>query len=345
MARVTILNRAIDLESCGETILDTALDSGIDYPHGCRNGTCGTCKTRLLDGDVDIMDFAPEALSEEERQVGLILACRAKPKSDIRVEWTAEDFDALPPVKKLKGTVVDIKEIAEALHHVRIEPDGGPMQFLAGQYADVQFGDHPPRSFSMANRPDETVLEFVIRHMPDGLASHHVATELKVGDSVRLKGPYGDAYWRAKDLPIIAVAGGSGIAPIRSIVRTALQLGHRQSIHMYLGVRDEPSSGVIKEFQRIADLNNNFRFDPVLSTPREVTERRVGHVHEAVGQDYSCFDGQVIYCAGPPVMVDAMSELAKAKGADTGSIFADRFEPAKTTAKSGLFGRLFSFGR
>lgn len=345
MARVKILNRGIVLESSGESILDTALDSGIDYPHGCRNGTCGTCKTRLLDGDVHMMDFASEALDDDELRAGLILACRAKPVSDIRVQWTAEDFDALPPVKTLKGTVSGVREIGEALYRVSIEPFKGPMHFLAGQYADVQFADHPPRPFSMANRPDEALLEFVIRHMPDGLSSHHVATKLRVGDKVSLKGPYGDAYWRAMDMPIIAVAGGSGMAPIRSIVRTALQLGHQQSIHMYLGIRNEPSPEVIDEFQRIVENHRNFRFDTVLLTPNGTTERRIGHVHEAVGQDYASFGDHVIYCAGPPVMVDAMSELARANGADNNSIFADRFEPAKTNVKAGLLSKLFSFRR
>jgi CDP-4-dehydro-6-deoxyglucose reductase/ferredoxin-NAD(P)+ reductase (naphthalene dioxygenase ferredoxin-specific) len=223
-----------------------------------------------------------------------------------------------------------------------MEPTGDPLKFLAGQYADLRFGDRPPRSFSMANRPDEPILEFYVRYLPDGQASDYVATSLRPGDIVGVKGPHGAAYLRPRDEPIVAIAGGSGLAPLRSIVRTALQQGHRHRVHLYFGVSDEPSPILIDEYRQLSKQYRELRFVPVLSAPHQATERRVGLVHEAVAADFRNLSSHMIYSAGPSTMIDAVIDMAKERGADPASILVDRFEPAREHIRQGVLKRFFA---
>lgn len=339
MKRVTIANRSASIDALDGTILEAALEAGLPFPHGCRTGTCGTCKSRLIRGEVDMLAHAPEALSPEERRDGLILACRARPLGDVDVAWLGESEVDVPPLQRLSAEVTEILPIGEALYRVRMEPVGDPLRFFAGQYVELRFDDRPPRSFSMANRPDEPVLEFYIRHLPEGQASDYVATRLKPGDTVRLKGPYGAAYWRPKDRPIVAIAGGSGLAPLRSIVRTALQQDHRQDVDLYFGVRDEPSPVLLDEYRQLSAQHSQLRFVPVLSAPRQTTERRVGLVHEAVAVDFCDLSGHMVYSAGPSAMIDAVIDMAVERGADLASILVDRFEPAREGVRQRVLRR------
>ena len=342
MKRVTIANRSTSVDAVEGTILEAALEAGLPYPHGCRTGTCGTCKSRLIRGEVDMLTHAPEALTPEERRDGLILACRATPLGDVDVEWLGEHEVDLPLLQRLNANVVETSLVGEGLYRVKMEPADAPLEFLAGQYVDLRFGDCPPRSFSMANRPDEPILEFYIRHLPNGRASDYVATSLGPGDTVRLKGPYGAAYWRPRDEPIVAIAGGSGLAPLRSIVRTALQQDHRHGVHLYFGVGDEPSPILTDEYRQLSEQYSQLKFLPILSAPRKATERRVGLVHEAVAADFHDLSGHSIYSAGPSAMIDAVIDMATVRGADPASILVDRFEPAREHLRQSVLRRFLA---
>src|SRR5262249_43942679 len=143
----------------GETILEAALQQGVPYPHGCRSGNCGACKSRLESGEVDLAAYSEFALSEEERAEGLILACRAMPWSDAVVSWLESDEVVLHPERRLACRVVGLEAMTHDIMGLRLAIEsGGPFTFSAGQYASLRFGDFPSRDYSMANRPDESVL-------------------------------------------------------------------------------------------------------------------------------------------------------------------------------------------
>jgi naphthalene 1,2-dioxygenase ferredoxin reductase component len=335
--RITIVNQPAVVLTRRETILSAALDAGIPYPHDCRTGTCGTCKSRLLQGRVDMLPHAPEALAEGEAAAGLILACRALASTDAAVEWLGEAQAALPPVRQLKASVSAIERVAPAITRLRLQVIGQPLFFAAGQYADLSFARHPPRAFSMANPPDDPVLEFHIRHL-DGVASGHVARKLQLGERVRVKGPYGNAFLRPQQRPLLAIAGGVGLAPIRAIVLTALAHDKRLPIHLYLGVRDAPDLFAAAEFCALAARHPHFRFVPVLSAPRAATGRRTGLVHEAAAADFASLAGHTVHIAGPPPMVDAAKALALQRGAAPEAIHTDPFlPPARGAAESTLW--------
>src|SRR5258708_29118660 len=162
----------------------------------------------------------------------------------------------------------------------------------------------------MAHRTAEPLLEFHVRRMGSGSASAYVAERLRPGEDVIVEGPYGSSWLREKHAgPIVAVAGGSGLAPIKAIVETALSLGMRQPIHLYFGARDERDIYHEAHFRALAARHDNLRYTAVLSQPRRGTARRVGLVHEVVAADLADLDGAKAYLAGPPPMVEAAPAL------------------------------------
>jgi len=321
----------------GQTILEAALAQGVAYPHGCRSGNCGACKSRLIAGEVDLAPYSDFALGAAERADGLILACRAVPWSDSRIAWLGEDDLIVHPRRHLDCRVVRLDDLTHDIKGVTLEVRaGGPFVFSAGQYAAVRFGDLPARDYSMASTPDEDVLVFHIRHVAGGGASAHVANALRVGDPVSLEGPYGTAYLREGHRgPILAVAGGSGLAPIQSIVETALARGMTQPIAVYLGVRDERDLYHEARFAALAARHGTVRFTPVLSDAAMPTARRMGYVPDAVAADLANLDGFKVYTAGPPVMVDAVRRMVLARGVREADIHADSFFTEAEKAKLG----------
>jgi naphthalene 1,2-dioxygenase ferredoxin reductase component len=311
----------------GETILEAALQQGVPYPHGCRSGNCGACKSRLESGDIELAAYSEFALSDEERAQGLILACRAMPWSDAVVSWLDTDEVVLHPERRLTCRVVGIEAMTHDITGVRLAVEsGGPFTFSAGQYASLRFGDLPARDYSMANRPDESALEFHIRCMGAGSVSAYVTERLRVGDAVTVQGPFGTSYLRDKHTgPIVAIAGGSGLAPIKSIIDTALHQGLRQPMRLYFGAREERDIYLEDHFRALAAQHANFRCIPVLSTPKGPTQRRVGLVHEAAAADLADLDGAKAYLAGPPPMVEAATALLLERGVRRGDIHADAF--------------------
>ncbi|MBN9374381.1 MULTISPECIES: 2Fe-2S iron-sulfur cluster-binding protein [Pannonibacter] len=311
----------------GQTILDAALLAGIPYPHGCKSGRCGSCKSRLIEGEVDLLQHSRFALSEDEKSAGLILACRAVPRTDATVAWLgSDDDDALPPARSLDATVTHLDDLTHDIKLVRIAPfDGAPLLFTAGQYAQVGFDGAPARSYSMANRHGDTELEFHIRRVPGGATSGHVHTALQVGDSVTIQFPLGSSYLRQHHVgPLLCVAGGSGLAPIKSIVETALAHGMKQPVHLYVGARAERDLYLVEHFEGLARRHPNLTFTPVLS--EQSAERyRSGLVMQAVIEDFSDFDGWKAYVAGPPAMVDAAMEATFARGLRQMDMHADVF--------------------
>ncbi len=216
-----------------------------------------------------------------------------------------------------------------ATHDIRVlrlaPPAAAPFEFRAGQYARLGFGKLAPRDYSMANRPDQRILEFHIRDVGDG-ASRYAVRRLALGETVTVAGPMGDAYLRGEHPgPIVAVAGGSGLAPMKSIVETALQLGLTQDIRLYFSVRSERDLYLLGHFDGIAEAHDNFRFMPVVAEPVEASRWRAGSVGDAIIADIADLAGCKAYLAGPPTMVEAAIAVLRSHGLAADDIHADPF--------------------
>jgi CDP-4-dehydro-6-deoxyglucose reductase/ferredoxin-NAD(P)+ reductase (naphthalene dioxygenase ferredoxin-specific) len=327
--------RVIDVAP-GQTLLAAALEAGVPYPHGCRSGRCGSCKSRLAQGEVTLLDHSRFALTAEEKAAGLILACRALPQSDATVAWLGdEDEQADHPVKTLQARVVAVEALTHDIRGLRLSTDGEPLMFSAGQYARLAVPGSPSRDYSMANVPGAAELEFHVRRVPRGITSEALHNRLTVGDRVTLTGPFGSSHLRTGHTgPILAVGGGSGLAPIKSVVETALALGMQQPIHVYSGARTERDLYLLDYFGALAARHENLRFTPVLSEAAE-GRYRTGFVSDALALDLRDLDGWKAYVAGPPAMVEATMDVATKAGLNPGNLYADVFfTPTDITALS-----------
>ena len=311
----------------GHTILETALAAGIDYPHGCQSGNCGSCKSHLIEGEVAMSPYSEFALAEEEKDRGLILACRSVPGSDCTVQPVDPEDAAVHASRRLECRVAAIEH---ATHDIRILQldilSGGPFDYTAGQYVVLTFAGLPPRDFSLASTPGAAQLEFQIRLAPGGLVTTHVMEELAVGDPVQLGGPMGTAHYRKNHRgPILLLAGGTGLAPIKAIVESALAAGARQDMFLYFGARSERDLYLEDHFKELARRHPNLTYVVVLSEPGGATDRRTGFLADAVAADFTGFDGFKAYLAGPPVMVESCTQALKARGLHRMDCHADAF--------------------
>jgi CDP-4-dehydro-6-deoxyglucose reductase/ferredoxin-NAD(P)+ reductase (naphthalene dioxygenase ferredoxin-specific) len=311
----------------GQVVLEAALNAGIPYPFGCQSGNCGACKSMLIEGKVELAEYSEFALTDEEKAQGLVLACRSMAEDDIEIAWLEGEDIALHAQRKLDCRVVKLERLTHDITGVTLEIErGGPFVFTAGQFARVTFPGQRTRDYSMASRPDEAALTFHIRHMQGGHVSAYVASELKVGMPVAVEGPAGIAHLKeAHTGPIVAIAGGSGLAPIASIVETALAKGRRGPIHLYFGARDEQDVYLEDRFKALAAKHPNLSYHVVLSQASGATGRRTGFLHEAVASDFSSLDGAKVYVAGPPVMVDAVTPVLVSRKMRREDVHADAF--------------------
>lgn len=308
----------------GKTLLETALDAGIAYPHGCRSGRCGACKTRLLSGEVDLLPHTPFSLTADEREQGLILACRAKPLSHIEVKWLAQG-SVCHPVVKTSAVVAGIERLTHDILELRVQVKA-LLTYAPGQYARLTFPGLPARDYSMApsGRADE--LAFHIREVAGGCVSASVAQVARPGVTVQVEGPFGDAYLREDHTkPILAVGGGSGLAPILSIVSRAVEADMHQPIHFYFGARDNRDVYGLQQLDALERAHPRLSRHVVLSAADGRSAYREGFVHEAIAADIDRMAGWKAYVAGPPAMVEAVGQVCRDRHLRESDLHADVF--------------------
>lgn len=311
----------------GETVLDAMLRAGVAFSYSCQAGNCGSCKCEHLEGEIFELEYSEHALSAEERANNLILACRTQVWGDAKVRRLDTEDVVLHPSRVMRCRVASLTNLTHDIREVRLSIEsGGPFIFSAGQYAQIEFAPGLARHYSMANTPSEDQLVFQIRHMPGGRTSSFVATHLKPGEGVKVSGPHGVSYLRDRhEGPVLLIAGGSGLAPVESILHTLLARGHAATIALYFGVRAERDVYHEAELKALAAKHANFRYHIVLSEQADAPNRRSGYVHEAAASDLESVGGWKAYLAGPPVMVEAATDMLKARGLAQRDIHADAF--------------------
>jgi len=324
-----------------QPILDACLRNGIWLPHSCTHGTCGTCKASLLDGSVDHGDASAFALMDFERDDGKLLLCQATPRTDLTIEGDVEVDDGIEfsPVRDFTGTVVDLTDIARDIRRTRIELDED-MTFCAGQYVALAVpGKNVTRTYSMANPPSERrVLELHVKRTPGGLASDGwIFAGLGVGERVTLSGPYGRFVFRAgRSEPAIMVAGGTGLAPITSMVRHVLaDPASAHELFLYQGARTRADVYGVEEFRELAERHpDRFHYQPCLS--EEDWDGARGRVTDVIDRDFARCAGYVGYLCGSPPMVDAALKLLMRKRLFPRDIFREDFFDESDKAAGGM---------
>jgi CDP-4-dehydro-6-deoxyglucose reductase len=319
-----------------ETVLAAALRQGIPLAYSCRNGSCGTCKGKLISGRVDYGVYEDKAMSVEEKNAGHALFCQAVPQSDLVIE--AKEIDAAKgiPIKILPCRVAKLEKLAHDVMQLSLKlPEGQRLQFLAGQYIDILLAGNKRRSFSLATAPEaDELLQLHIRHVPGGFFTDHVFNKMKEKDLLRFQGPLGTFFLREdSDKPMILVAGGTGFAPIKGILEHALARGITRPMHLYWGVRAQRDLYLHELPLAWARAHKHFRYTPVLSEPlpEDQWTGRTGWVHDAVAADYPDLSGHEVYASGPPPMIAAFKEAAKKHGLPDDRLYYDSFEFSHAT--------------
>jgi CDP-4-dehydro-6-deoxyglucose reductase len=313
-----------------ETLLAAALNAGFSMPYGCRNGACGACKGKVLAGAVDYGVHQEGALTHEEKLKGQALFCCAKATSDLTIEVKEVGAVKDIPIKTLPCRVERMEKLAADVMAVWLKlPSNERLQFLPGQYLDFLLKDGKRRSFSLANSPeDDSLLELHIRYVPGGQFTEHVFGTMKPKDIMRISGPYGSFFLRESDKPAIFLAGGTGFAPIKSMLNHAFKHEVQREFVLYWGAKTLPDlyqAGVPSEWQQ---AHKNFGFIPVLSEPRAEDNwpGRSGFVHQAVLADFADLSGYEVYACGAPPMIDAARRDFLARGLPEDAFFADSFD-------------------
>lgn len=312
-----------------ETVLEAALRENLALPYGCRNGACGTCKGKVLSGTVDYGAHQAETLTDTEKARGLALFCTAKPTSDLVIE--AKEIGATQdiPVKTLPCRVEKMEKLAADVMALWLKlPSSERLQFLPGQYIDFMLKDGKRRSFSLANAPEEdALLELHIRHVPGGFFTDQVFGAMKVKDIVRINGPLGSFFLRESDKPIVFLAGGTGFAPIKSILSHAFHHGGSRQMALYWGAKSLADLYLAALPAQWQSEHDNFSFIPVLSEPGQQDQwsGRTGLVHRAVLADFADLSGYEVYACGAPPMIEAAKREFMANGLPEAAFYSDSF--------------------
>lgn len=318
----------------GESVLEAALRHGLVIPYSCRGGTCATCMGKVVEGEVSYPDGElPPGLDPKEAAVGQALFCLARPESDLSIEVReVRDGSDIEP-RKLPCRVVRMERLAHDVMQLDLKlPDTERLQFLPGQYIDILLRDGRKRSYSLANPPHEDeVLQIHVRHVAGGAFSEKVFGDMKEKALLRLEGPLGSFFLREESpRPIILVAGGTGFAPIRSMLEHAFYIGLDRPIHFYWGVRSLRDLYMDALPRRWAEEHANFHYIPCLSEPQpeDDWEGHVDLVHNRVLRDFSSLDPFDVYMAGPPGMVHAARRDFARHGLPAEQLYYDSFEQA-----------------
>ncbi len=317
-----------------ETILEAAFKHGVMLMHGCKEGQCSACKSFLLDGDLEMDRFSTFALNEFEQEEGYVLLCRSHAYSDLEVELLSYREEMLNTGIPIQLVYAEVEEIEALTHDIKrlvlklVDPP--EMNFLPGQYAELYIpGSEEHRAYSMANTPssDERA-EFIIKIYPGGRFSSLLDGELKVGDRMKVKVPYGVFTLREKsEGDLIFIGGGSGMAPILSILRHMAEKGIDRRATFYYGARTRKDLFYLDEIKELGEqMPGEFRFVPALSEPEDNEwDGETGLITDVVKRLEDDLSGTEAYMAGPPPMIDAALPVLMRLGIDEDDIYYDKF--------------------
>lgn len=293
----------------GELLLDAALTSGVHIPYDCRSGHCGSCRVQIVSGTL----FGSDGREAK--------ACQCRVIADVEVA-----VEEVPEVTTVNGCLTALQPVAPDVVELCISLQE-PLDYLPGQYLQVQFRGYATRCYSptvpMDRFGDERSLHLHVRRVRGGRVSSALGTDIAVGHRVKLTGPFGSAYLRpGLSNPLVLVASGTGFAPIWSIADAAVRENPRREIALLVGARTIESLYMIPALWRLASCPN-VTIVPVTSksqaaSPVVRTGSPVDYLPSLRGDD-------IVYVAGAPAMVEAVGEIAKASGA---LWYADAFAPS-----------------
>lgn len=312
-----------------QTILEAAIEASINLPYGCRNGACGACKGKVLQGEVFHDDYQASALKDAELNAGYALFCCARPGGDLQIECREIVAQGIPP-RILPARVEKLEKLNHDVMRMLLKlPSNERLQFMAGQYIEFILKDGKRRAFSIANAPhDDTLIELHLRLIPGGQFTEYVFNEMQEKTIVRIEAPFGSFFLREdSQKPIIFVAGGTGFAPIKGIIEHMIYTHNKREIWLYRGVRSLQDLYLADLPEQWQAQYPQIKLINVLSEPQpeDAWQGRTGLIHKAVLDDFADLSAYQVYCCGAPAMVDIAHAAFQQQGLPADEFFSDAF--------------------
>jgi CDP-4-dehydro-6-deoxyglucose reductase len=335
-ARITLLpsQQVLSVEQ-GETILDAALRAGLNLPHSCKGGHCSSCRARLRSGQVQYPNGRPLGLMESEEREGYALLCQAHAASEA---LTIEVREIRPPVpeivvKSLPCRIERLQRLTPDVMAVFLKlPASEYFHFMPGQYLDIMLPQNRRRSFSIASTPgDGKMVELHVRRVSSGEFTQQLFDGTLEKALLRIEGPLGQ-FWFRRESPRAAllIGGGTGYAPLRSMLGSLLEVGDRRPLYLYWGAQSRRDLYEDDEMRALCSRYPNLRYIPVLSasTTEDQWQGRKGWVHAAALEDHADLRQVDVYASGPPVMVETIRHEFMHRGLPQEQLFFDSFDYA-----------------
>jgi CDP-4-dehydro-6-deoxyglucose reductase len=331
--RITIAKSSVGFEAAaGQPVLEAALNAGLNLPHSCKGGNCGSCRARLMKGEIHYPNGRPLGLSEAEAAEGFVLLCQARARSDLSIETFQITTADQALIKRLPARIERALPLSHDVMGLYLRlPAAEEFRFEAGQYIDIMLTGGRRRSFSIASPPhDSRLLELHVRRVDGGEFSAPLFNGNRSSPLLTMEGPLGQFVYRSGAAPLLLIGGGTGLAPLLSILRHVIETGIQREMTLYWGVRTERDlyAQAVLEALVARAASGALSYVPVLSEPTTAWRGARGWVHEAVLEDIRDLKKYDVYAAGPPAMIAAVRRDFGLRGIDPSRLFFDSFDYA-----------------
>jgi Na+-transporting NADH:ubiquinone oxidoreductase subunit F len=317
----------------GRALLSVLSGEKLFIPSACGGrGTCGLCKLKVLEGAGPLLPTEEPYLDKDERESNVRLACQVKVRNNLKIEIPQE----LLSIREYTCKCTDIKDLTHDIKQFRfelIEPEN--IDYVPGQYIQLltpvyeKSSEEVYRAYSISSDPaDKNAIELIIRLVPGGICTTYCFEYLKLGDEVKMNGPYGDFRLSETDAPIVFIAGGSGMAPIKCILHHMKNTGNKRKATYYFGANKVEELFLLDQMKAFESDLVDFTFVPVVASPAtdESWNGQTGLVTEAVQQDLKNASRSEAYLCGSAGLIEAAIEVLTELGMSEEAIFYDKFE-------------------
>ncbi|PXY22855.1 benzoate 1,2-dioxygenase electron transfer component BenC [Prauserella muralis] len=326
------VTRFIDCEA-DQTVADASYRQRVNIPLDCRDGACGTCKAFCESGTYDGGTYLDDALTAAEAGRGYVLPCSMTPKSDLVLRIAGTSAAAKTSAATYPATITALERLSPTTVALTLEtPDRDTLAFLPGQYVNIEVpGTGQSRSYSFSNAPDDKELTFLVKLTPGGVMSDYLTERARPGDALTFTGPRGSFFLREADRPALLLAGGTGLAPILSIVRAMRDSRPTRPVHLVYGVTTDDDLVELGTLAELAATVDGLTWDYCVADPAS-TAPNTGYVTSLVGDEH-LHDGDVaVYVCGPPPMVEAVREHLAGAGVEPAGLYYEKFAVSGTAA-------------
>ncbi len=312
----------------GELLSDAAYRQKINIPLDCRDGACGTCRAFYESGTYDMPEeaYIEDALTQEDVSQGFILACQCRPTSDAVVQILASSEVCKTQVNTFTGTLTHLEKVSDStiIFDILLD-DECQAPFLSGQYVNVNIPNtNEYRSYSFSSKPNDTTTSFIVRNVPEGRMSTFLSNHAKIGDKMKFTGPFGSFYLRPIVRPTLFLAGGTGIAPFISMLKTLSNQTSAYPVRLVFGVTNDTDLVELSTLQIFKEAHSWFDYRTVVASQDSAHERK-GYVTSHIDNEWLT-DGNVdIYLCGPVPMVDAVKNWLDSKNITPTNFYFEKF--------------------